>query len=263
MARKTQEEWEAIIDAKVEAAGQSSSPTDEYMQFRDTAVALAMETELIQEQTLAMIVYNNANKQPISLPWYPAMIKEFQNGDSLLINTFGELYYAVIDEDKQIVKVCSVTETEDGSQLNIKVAKDDGAGELTQLSGGEQTNLEAYLDARMPPQVDYELFNLPADVVKSIITVRFDARYNPTQIEDAVNAARVSFRDNLNFNAIFYKSQLIEKIEAVEGVESVVLRIDMELNDGNTVITDLVEYQELPAGYFNWDDDSTLTKIAI
>lgn len=264
MALKTRAEWEAIIDAAVVAAGFSSSATDEYKLFRDTAVTLAMETESLQQQTLDMVDYNNSVKQSYSLPWYPAMVKEFQNGDSLLVDEYGELYYDVIDTALQIVKVCSVTETDDNFKLLIKVAKDDGVGGLEELTVGEKSNLDDYLDARMPPNIAYQLISIAPDEVTYTMTCRYDSRYNKTEVETAIDEALTTFRDNLPFNAIFYKSQLVAAVEGVPGVESVVVQIDMSLNAGATTVTDLAEYQELPAGYFIWDTGaSALTMIAV
>lgn len=264
MALKTREEWEAIVDAAATTAGLSTSAVDEYLLYRDTAVTLAMETETIQELTKQMVEFNNATKQPYSDPWYPVMVKEFQNGDSLLVNEYGVLYYAVVDTDLQIVKVCTVTATEDGSRKIIKVAKDDGAGGLEELTIGEKSDLDDYLDARIPSDVPYQLVSIAPDEVTYTMTCRYNPRYNKADVETAIGAALTAFRDNLPFDAIFYKSQLIAAIEAVDGVDSVLVQIDMSLNAGTTTVTDLVEFQALPAGYFIWDTGaSSLTMIAI
>lgn len=271
MAARTYEQWKAIQDGEAVTEGWSNSAVADWRQQQDMTITGMMQLEDMILKTQKEIETNNATKQTYSKSWFPPMVKEFQYGDALLIDSQGRQYYAVIDESKQIVVAASCTDTEDGSLKIIKVAKDDGAGGLEELTSGEKDALDVFLDAKIPSNIPYQLLSIPPDVVKYTMTVRFNPLYPKATVQAAIEAALDEFKDGeldefkngLTTDAIFYKSQFIAKVENVVGVESVVAQIDMELNNGTTSVVDVTEYQELVAGYFNWDGASSITFIAI
>lgn len=259
---KTQAEWEALTDSEASLRGLSTSNTAEWKTLRDMTITYAMAVEAVDETIKTDIQTENDTKQNGTVPWWPPVIKAFQYGDDWLVDANGRGYYAVIDTEKQIVKQASLTEGDDG-MLFIKVAKDDGAGNLVPLAGAELTALKDYLKARRPPGTPMIVSSIAADVVKYILTVKYNPLYNKTNLEAAIDAALLSFRDNFSFNAKLYKSQLIAAIENIPGIESVILRLDLTLKAGTVTVLDLVEVQELPAGYFNYDGTSAKTLTAI
>lgn len=257
MAR-TRAEWNETFTSPAGVAGLSLSAVAEWLGLRDLVVGVAMAFETIFEILRSDVDSKIDNKQPGSIYWYPGMVKEFQYGDSLIVED-GIVKYAVIDTEAQIVTQASVKETDDGRVI-IKVAKDD-SGEKVQLTEDELTALRTYVEARKSPGVKTSVVSNAADVVKYTLTARFDKNMAKTEVQSGLNAALTAFRDNFSFDAIFYRPQLIEDLMGVAGMKSLLLQIDMTLSNGNTV-TNLAEYTELPAGYFNWDETSTITLIA-
>lgn len=238
----------------------SGSAAAEWLLLRDLVVTIAMFFEAIIELFKSDVDNALATKQPGSLPWYPVMISEFQYGHTLLVDDEGRLYYETIDEAARIITQRAIKEEDDGF-LRIKVAKED-AGETVQLTLDERNAFNDYLEARMPPGVSYSATSLPADEVKYTMTIKYDALYNKTSLLAAVDVVLDEFRTGIAFPAIFYKSQLIAAVRAVPGVVSVVVQIDMVLDNGTVTVTNLPEERELPAGYFIWDATSTITATA-
>lgn len=256
---KTREEWNALIEAEATAAGLSASTVADWLLLRDLVVYIAMIFEKILELFIQDVEYALANKHAGTLRQLPAIIRAFQLGHDLVVDANGKMGYAEIDEEAQIITQVSVKKTK--GQVIIKVAKT--VDDVTvQLEASELAELQDYLDEYIACGVDWTLNSLPNDTVKYILDIEFDTLYNRTVLLENVADALEAFRLSFPFNAVFYKSQLIAAIRAVPGVVSVVLRIDMTLDDGATTITDLAEKQELPAGYFLYDEDSTITATA-
>lgn len=252
MNTKTRTEWEAEFAAPAAASGFLSAAA-EWLGLRKLVIDVVLIFQYIMQQLYTDTKNYVDTKDPGTIYWYPGMVKAFQYGDSLTLNE-GRPEYATIDTAKQIVSQCSVREMADGS-LQIKVAKTD-AGSLVPLTNTELNALKDYIKARRSPGVAISVISRNADVVKTTITLKYDPLYNQADVDAAVEAARLSFRNNFRFDAVFYKAQLFEDIMAVPGVVSLLLQIDMTLSDGTTV-TNLTEFTEMPAGYFNYDGTST------
>lgn len=268
MAR-TREQWNELIGAPENLSGLSDSAAAEWHQVRNLAVTAAINVEATQELNKQDIKDTNARKQAQSVWRWPSILKEYQHGDTWTIGSDGIGKYAVIDASKQIVKLVTVNEDEEG-KLTFKVAKLSG-GDLVPLSSTELDGLRDYAKARRAPGLRITLRSLPADSVIYTLNYRYNPRYNKTDLEAAIDVALTNFRDNLEADgitektnaAIFYKSQVIAAIENIPGIESVVIRIDMTLDNGAVEVEDVQEQQELPAGYFNWHDDSSKTGVSI
>lgn len=256
---KTREEWNALIEAHATTVGLSTSSSASWLLLRDLAVTIAIIFEGILELFYTDVEYLLANKHAGTLRQLPAVIKAFQYGHSLTVDANGKLGYDVIDEAAQIVTQVSVKKTT--GQINIKVAKV-VAGVTVQLTAPERAALADYLDEFIGTGIDWALASLPNDVVTYALNLEYDTLFDKTILLADVATALDNFRLNFPFNAIFYKSQLIAAIRAVPGVVSVVVGIDMVLDDGDTIVTNLAEKQELPAGYFLYDVSSTITAIA-
>lgn len=257
MAR-TREEWIALYAAPVAVAGLIVSAVADWLGLRDLVIALAMRHEKAIELLQADIFTALANKQAGSIYWYPIAIKEFQYGDSLIVED-GIVKYATVDETKRIVKVVSTQKLTDDGTIVIKVAKDDGTGTLVQFDTLELAALDDYASARIADA--HLVVSAPADVIKYTIQARYNSLYNVTDVQNAILAALQANKLNFGFDSKFYKAQVFEDVMAVAGMVSLQLRIDMSLNSGTVTINDLAEFTELPAGYFNWDAASTITLI--
>lgn len=258
---RTRAEWENLVATEALSNGVSTSSVAAWLDFRDAAITLSIDTESIVHNLKSDIDIALATKQPGSIYSYPSIMKAFQNGDSLTVTDDGIVAYASIDTAKQIIKQATVRETADG-KLVIKVAKDDGSGGYTNLSSTERDNAQAYFEARRGPGVKGVVQSYAADSVKYTINGVFDPLYAKTDVEAGLNAALTDFQANFRFDAVFYKSILFEKLMSVTGMLSLELVIDMSFSNGNS-ITNLPDNgnTELPAGYFNYDNTSTINLI--
>ena len=204
--------------------------------------------------------------------WYAERAKEFQYGDTLTWN--GTQYaYEVIDETKRIVAFSSAI-TESGI-VGIKVAKDNGSGLPTKLSGTELTAFTAFMAKEIFAGVDYTLVSIDADTAKLYLTVLYDGLIlsatgesietpGTYPVEDAVN----TYLANLDFNGVFRVDALINDMQAVSGVISVIpSAISCAPNGGNYVDVMAKQLQDYTAaaGYMIVDGSfplsTTLTYI--
>lgn len=255
---KTRAQWEAEYAAAAIAEGASTSTAAEWLLIRNIYITLLMLLERIVEFFKADVDESLKTKQPGSVYWYPIMIKEFQYGDSLTVDN-GTPKYAVIDPTKQIVTQVSVRESDDGKLL-VKVAKDD-AGNKVPLDNAELTALRNYAASRKSPGVKANVVSRAADSLKYTIIGKFDRNYAQATIEAAIDAVLETFRDNFAFDAILYKSQLVEDLMAIPGMKSVQVQIDITYGIGGSALN-ITEEAELPAGYFNYDVTSVKTLTA-
>ena len=122
MSVKSRQYWEGVVDAEGVLKGLSPSAVAEWKLFRDTGIAIAMASESIQVINKTDVETNNDNKQYGTIPWWIAIAKEFQNGDSWIVDENGRGKYELIDPAKQIVKYVSAIE-ESGAGNTGWVAK--------------------------------------------------------------------------------------------------------------------------------------------
>lgn len=154
--------------------------------------------------------------QPHTLAWYQRKSLEYQHGDSLVVDN-GAVIYNPIDVDNRIIVACSVKETPQG-RLIIKVAKDDGSGELTPLSTDEKTGFEGYVDRFKDAGVRTQIVSQNADVLKLIPTIYFDPSISAPDVfqpawEEAVN----TYLKNLPFNGVFRVTNFVDALQDVPG----------------------------------------------
>lgn len=260
MAR-TYDEVDQLIEDNAVLQSLSTSAVARWFNFKRMAIVLFMAIEEIFELFKSDTDNALATKQHGSEPWFPIMVKAFQYGDSLTVEK-GVTKYATIDESKQIIKQVSFNKNRSG-RVTLKVAKDDGSGNLIALTTDEYNAFDDYVKRRVSPGVPPDVFSLSADIVKYTLTAKFDPSYNRQSILDAIDEVLVDYRDKYRFGAVFYKSAFMAAVKGVEGVVSVTGIIDMTLKNGTETVNDLLEEKELPAGYFNYDGASSIQLISI
>jgi hypothetical protein len=159
-----------------------------------------------------------------NLAWYRAKILAFQYGDNLtFINNIYQ--YPTIDEDKKIVKRCSIDEANDltvGGVLRIKVAKLNGAN-LIELAQAEREALASYINKVKFAGTHYQLFSNNGDVLKIGFSIYFDPIIPLSIVKENVELAITNYVANLPFNGKLVITLLIDEIQKVVGVKDAVL----------------------------------------
>ncbi len=155
--------------------------------------------------------------------WVRDMTLKFQYGDEL--KWVGDRYdYEQIDESKRLVKQCAVL-TQRGRAL-IKVAKGE-VGSLEPLSDEEQNALIEYWRLLRPVGTDLNVVSAIADDLKVKLTIYRDPLVlnrdgtlrsgNGKPVENAID----NYLQLLPFNGRFWSDQLVDAIQAAQGVQAV------------------------------------------
>lgn len=194
-----------------------------------------------------------ANSRPGTALWYQQESFKFQFGYSLVYDTALLKYvYAVDDPNARIVARCAVVES--GNYVRIKVAKL-VANVVTPFSTPELAAFDAYIDDIKFAGTDTVTYSQFPDLLKLALKVY----YNPLVIaangsllstpavfpvEDAIN----NFITNLPFNGVLELSELVDAIQAVPGVEDVIL-LTAEAKYALLAYAAIVERYIADAGY--------------
>lgn len=126
--------------------------------------------------------------------------------------------YATIDETLRIITRCAV-KTLPNKVVSVKVAKSDPP---VALSSGELTALTSYLNDISFVGVQYSVVSLDADKLYLDADIYYNGQYSPV-ISTNVIAAIETYLSNLDFNGFVRVVDLVDAIQAVEGVKDVVI----------------------------------------
>lgn len=154
--------------------------------------------------------------------------------------------YPVIDETLRIISRCSV-KTDTNKTVKIKVATSEPP---TALSAPQLVALGSYLDAMLPAGIGKNIISLASDKISVTAEVFYNGQYAPT-IQADVIAALDAFLANIPFDGVVEISEIEDAIQAVAGVEDIVIsevkaRDDATPYSGATVV---VKDWETYAGY--------------
>lgn len=173
-----------------------------------------------------------------TVPWYYRQALNFQMGDELKLDeTSLKWHYEHPDPSRQIVRYASVTDK--GGSIQILVAKEKG-GLPTPLSDDELRAFKAYMNAIKMAGVVISIRSIPADILSIQATIICSPEvYLPSgeRISDGkkpVEEAIESYLKGITYGGVFNKTRLIDAIQAVEGVEDIVLGVCMAQPYGNT-----------------------------
>lgn len=163
--------------------------------------------------------------------WLRAKILGFQYGDVITLDANFVPSYAVPDESKQIVIRCAITERPNGG-VNIKVAKSDGGGGLTNLITAEMDALKDYYYGTSTQEgigfagVTANFISLLADRMRVGATIyhigQYDSATVKTNVIAAIDAFFETFADT-SFDGTILMIRLVDAIQEVEGVSRVYL----------------------------------------
>jgi hypothetical protein len=188
-------------------------------------VAAALETEeQINDIFRAELEQIAREAVPGTAEWLQKRVLEFQY-DALSPQVVqvidGRVTYPVIDAALRIVTAAAVKEQANGRAL-VKAAKDDGAGSLEPLAAAEKTALEGYLSRIGFVGIPVDVTSQQPDRVRLVgLEIYYFRQYNLTTIKAAVNQTVADYLKDIssvNFNGVIVRTELIDKIQAVEGV---------------------------------------------
>jgi len=164
-----------------------------------------------------------------TLRWYHRIALEFQYGDTIIWNGF-KYTYSQPDPQKQIIKRVAVM-ANDGV-LQFKVATLNAAGRPEKLKLAQINAFAGYINDMAYPGTNYTIISQNPDQLRIGLRVYYDALvFNPdgSLIADdsvfPVKDAVAGFISNLPFNGRMNIQSLTDAIQAVDGVQDIVLDV--------------------------------------
>ena len=183
------------------------------------AVAMNMQEQLFdvfKSEIETKIQIKNGN-----FKWYQAEILNWQFGYGLQWNGNG-FDYSKVDEAAKLATQVSVTEVVEGSfpVLLVKVATGE-IGSLTALSEVKLASLTAYVEQKKIAGTKIRLTSNDADLLKIYLEIYYNPLFDLSEVSTNVEFTITNYIQALPFDSNLYLSKLIDKIQAVEGVNDV------------------------------------------
>ena len=205
-----------------------------------------------------------ANNAPVaSGAWWQDKMFKFQYSSDpdygVIINEAPYFVpsYTNIDNSLNIIKYCAVTQN--GKQVVIKVAKDDGSGNPTQLIEDELNSAKSYKDRIQPMGLAINVVSFPADNIKLNIEIYYNAQFVQSTVLANVKTAITNYLKSLKFDGAVYISKIEDAIQLVEGVNDVRI-VQMQGKGTNTSYEVIDRVYPTLSGYCSFDDtNSTIT----
>ena len=156
-----------------------------------------------------------------NLKWYQFEILKWQFGYGLVWDGNGFVYDEV-DEAAKLATQVSVTEVVEGSfpVLLVKVATGE-IGSLTALSEVKLASLTAYVEQKKIAGTKIRLTSNDADLLKIYLEIYYNPLFDLSEVSTNVEFTITNYIQALPFDSNLYLSKLIDKIQAVEGVNDV------------------------------------------
>lgn len=189
--------------------------------------------------------------------WWYKQAKGYQHGD-LLVFIDNIFKYPAVDENKQIIKYCSVTDN--GGKVQIKVAKQVGNVPVV-LTSDEIDGVVDYVNDIRPAGTDVTVQSLAADLLRVRLNVYYNASGDINLIRPAVELAITNYLANtgVNLDGVFYINRFIDAIQAVPGVvnDQVEVLEAAAQGSGDPYVIFTSKYAA-KSGYFKIDPDYPL-----
>lgn len=228
----------------------STSRTAIYRLWRHI-VALAAKTLEALFDTHKKDIENLMSQGQHGLPgWYAQKSLEFQLGDNLTI-VDGKPAYAVVDPSKRIVTRASVTEGATGGIL-VKVAKG-SPGALLPLTSVEKQAFVAYLNKIKFAGIFTNTISLSADLLKGQIQVFHNGLKLTGDLEDELNEVVKAHLAQIQFDGRLVITQLIDALQAVDGVTDVVV-LSIQVKAASDIYRTVNRVSNPASGYFLLDE---------
>lgn len=194
---------------------------------------------------------------PHTAYWYNLKAKEFQYGDSLIVQD-GVVKYATINSSNQIVAASAVKENE--GKLILKVAKAAVSG-LEPLDSNELTSFTGYINSIRDAGVSILIVSQNADLLKLDLTVYYDPIRPLPIFKFLIEKAIKDYLLNLSFDGTFRRTKLVDTLQVIEGV------VDVKIHACEATVAyissptfNVVDvFYETAAGYMNIDSNYPLS----
>lgn len=201
--------------------------TSQVAVWRSFLNVIAIEIFTLQQlmSTFSKEVEGIANDAPPETPqWVRKKVLEFQydavTPQVVQVNADMSVTYEKVDTTKQVIDQCAVISNSFGGMI-IKVA---AGNPLAPITSSQRAAIDSYLNTILGADINYQIINEVADILKLIGTVYYNGQYNSV-IKTNVVAALNNYLSTLPFNGVLKVSDLIKTILNVEGVT------DVELSD--------------------------------
>jgi hypothetical protein len=179
-----------------------------------------------------------ASAVPGTALWLKDRSLKFQFGDVVQVNPDFSVGYPTINEDNMIVTQASVKQTGNRIVL-IKVAKGTTPS-LLALSATELSAFMSYIDKIKFAGTQTSIISLNSDKLKVAADVYYDGQYIQTTVKTNVINAINNYLANLPFDGTVNLNKLTDAIQAVEGVDDVVLNTVVARPDTIAITSSLV-----------------------
>ncbi len=210
-----------------------------------------------------------ATQKPHTLRWYVSMLKNFQYGYSLPLDTDvydnSGLSADTIAASKIVAYAAGSKQRRPSGRLflRLKLAKL-VAGDLAPVSNDEMAAVDDYVFRIADAGVDYELTSGPADKIVQTWTVYYDPelltaagdRIDGT-VAAPVRTAIKNYLKNLPFNGEYRTTYHVDAVQAVSGVTDCKLEL-CQARYGSLPLTSIYVSYTPDAGYMRFENDADL-----
>jgi hypothetical protein len=243
---------------------QFSTVSLENILFFIVAMAMWLNVQLFDRHKTDVLAILRDNKAHTS-NWYATRAKEFQFGYELSGDT--DMYdnsqlTAEQIQAAQIVKFAASVETSDQSILFVKIASETN-GVKQPISSTQLVAFTAYLGRIKDAGVRITVINSPADDLRLVMDIYYDPltldnsgkRLDGSNNTPVQNAIR-DYISNLSFNGLYVNQSLVDKLQAVPGVEIAELK-EASSRYGTQVNYSPINARSIPyAGYYRITDSN-------
>jgi hypothetical protein len=141
--------------------------------------------------------------------------------------------------------------------LVIKIAKI-VSDVITKLTDDEMLAFSDYMKLIKIVGTHLQLVSNDADVILYTITVVYNPEVPQTTVQANILAALDAFKSNYGFDPTFYRSSFEDAVKSAAGVVAVGVTTLTGTPNGGSPTAITLGY-ELQAGYFNYDETSSIT----
>lgn len=258
MARTLDQINQSILDniaARPELSGLTRSATG---LFRLVAYVMASASWTLENLFDRHTAENDAKLAAAkggTAEWYAREVKLFQQGDTLVSDANGGIYYPAGSTGQRLVFQATAKENDQTGKLFIKVAAaaPTAPGGLRALTDAELTQVKGYLRRKKWAGTKLEVVSREADRLRVEGQVYFDPLLELADVQANVRAAIRSYLQNLDFDGLVFNARLEDAIQQVAGVKDLLITA-VSARSGQQTPAPITRVYETEAGYIVEED---------